>query len=94
MEELMTWGDALELLKNGRMVTRSDWNGKGRFIFLVPGSRFVVNRAPLLGIFPEGTEIEYLPPIDMYNAQGQVSPWLASQGDQMSDNWVEVGNPG
>jgi len=35
------------------------------FVFLVPGSVFKVNRAPLLGIYPEGTEINYHAHVDM-----------------------------
>ena len=56
----MNFGEALEALKLGKKVTRAGWNGKGMFLFLVPGSTFQVNRPPLLGIYPEGTEINYL----------------------------------
>lgn len=83
----MTFSRALQIIKQGGRVARKGWNGKGMFIFLVPGSRFVVNRAPLLGIYPEGTEIEYHAHIDMKTAQGYVVPWLASQADLLADDW-------
>lgn len=86
----MDFGDALKALKNGAKVAREGWNGKDMFLFLVPGSQFKVNRAPLLGIYPEGTEIEYHPHIDMKTAQGYVVPWLASQSDVLSEDWKEV----
>jgi hypothetical protein len=86
----MNFGQAIEHLKDGRKVARSGWNGKEMFLFLVPGSTFKVNRAPLLGIYEEGTEVEYHAHIDMKTAQGYVVPWLASQSDMLSDDWVLV----
>lgn len=81
---------ALSTLKTGGRVCREGWNGKGMFLFLVPGSRFAVNRPPLLGIFPEGHSIQYQPHIDMLTAQGSVVPWLASQSDLLADDWMAV----
>lgn len=83
----MDFGDALTALKNGGRVTRSGWNGKGQFVYLVPGSTFTVNRPPLLGIYDEGTEINYLPHIDMRTADGFCVPWLASQADLLASDW-------
>jgi hypothetical protein len=85
---LHDFGEALDALKIGKRVAREGWNGKGMFLFLVNGSRFKVNRAPLLGIYPEGTEIEYHAHIDMKTAQGYVVPWLASQADLLASDWV------
>lgn len=84
----MNFGQALELLKKGQKVARIGWNGKGMFLFLVPGSTFKVNRPPLLGIYPKGTEINYCPHIDMKTADGMVVPWLASQTDVLAEDWV------
>lgn len=86
----MTFGDALKALKHGKMVKRSGWNGKGMFIFLVAGSSFEVNRAPLLGIFTVGTVINYCPHIDMKTADGKIVPWLASQTDVLAEDWEAV----
>jgi hypothetical protein len=78
------------VLEDGCKAARAGWNGKGMFIFLVPGSTFTVNRAPLLGIYPEGTEINYQPHIDMRTADGTIVPWLCSQTDVMADDWELV----
>lgn len=86
----MNFSLALDQLKHGARISRDGWNGKGMFLFLVPGSRFKVNRPPLLGIYPEGTEIEYHAHIDMKTAQGYVVPWLASQADLLADDWGVV----
>jgi len=92
----MNFGKALKALKSGDRVARVGWNGKGIFIFLVPGSTFKVNRPPLLGIHDEGTEIEYHAHIDI-DTTGLVStnpaaprcvvPWFASQTDLLSEDW-------
>lgn len=83
----MNFGHALFCLKNGKKVSRTGWNGKGMFVFLVNGSKFLVNRAPLLGIYPEGTEINYHAHVDMKTADGQIVPWLCSQTDMLAEDW-------
>ena len=90
MPETFDFSEALLRLKEGAKIARAGWNGKGMFLFLVPGSHFKVNRAPLLGIYPEGTEIDYCPHVDMKTADGKVVPWLASQTDLLADDWMEV----
>ncbi len=86
----MDFGEAIRELKAGNKVARSGWNGKDMFLFLVPGSTFIVNREPLLGIYPAGTQIDYHSHIDMKTAQGYVVPWLASQSDMLSDDWCII----
>lgn len=86
----MSFGHALEALKSGERVCRAGWNGKGMFLFLVPGSTFTVNRPPLLGIYPEGTQINYHAHIDMKTADNKVVPWLASQTDVLANDWQLV----
>lgn len=87
MIEGMTFGEALELLKEGQRVQRIGWKGKDMFLYLVRGTQFEVNRAPLDGIYPKGTMVRYLPHIDMRTADGDHVPWLASQSDILGDDW-------
>ena len=84
----MKFGEALEVVRNGGRVARHGWNGKDMFIFLVPGSTFKVNRPPLLGIYPEGTTIQYHSHIDIKTADGTIVPWIASQADLLSSDWI------
>lgn len=86
----LTFGLAVDALKKGEKLARSGWNGKGMFVFLVNGSTFNVSRAPLLGIFPEGTEINYRPHIDIKNVDGSISTWVPSIGDVMAEDWLIV----
>jgi len=83
----LTFGDALLMLKRGHKVHRAGWNGRSMFLFLVSGSTFKVNRVPLLGIYPEGTEINYHAHVDMKTADGQIVPWLCSQTDMLAEDW-------
>lgn len=89
----MTFSEALERIKQGDRVARLGWNGRGMFIFLVPGSTFQVNRPPLLGIYREGTEITYGSHIDMRTADNKIVPWIASQTDLLADDWLVVTGP-
>lgn len=83
----MDFSGALFSIKQGNRLRRTGWNGPDQFVFLVPGSKFFVNRPPLLGIYPKGTQIDYQAHIDIRNQQGQIVPWLASQGDLMAEDW-------
>lgn len=86
-EDFFGFETALVLLRRGRKMSRAGWNGKGMFIYFVQGSTFEVNRAPLLGIYPAGTMIDYRPHIDMRTANGECVPWTASQSDLLADDW-------
>ena len=91
----MNFGQAIEELKNGKMVCRGGWNGKGMFIILVNGTN---NVKPYAGTpykevcdFKGKTEINILPHIDMYSATDEmVVGWLASQTDMLAEDWVVV----
>lgn len=90
METTFDFSVAINLLKDGKKVSRSGWNGKDMFLFLVNGSQFQVNRPPLLGIYEEGTTIDYRSHIDMKTVDGSIVPWVASQTDLLANDWVEV----
>ena len=86
----MDFSAALALLKAGHKMARAGWNGKGMFVYLVPGSIFSVSRPPLDSIYEPGTVVTYLPHIDMRTADGSLVPWLASQTDVLADDWTIV----
>ncbi len=84
----MNFSDALIEIKNGGLLTRSGWNGKNMFVFLVQGSEFTVSREPLNTILQPGELVKYRPHIDMRYADGTIGVWLSSMGDLMADDWV------
>jgi hypothetical protein len=90
-EKDMTFSEALELLRRGMRVRRAGWNGKGMWLVAIPGSTIKVEAGrPLAAAFPVGTEVKYLSHIDMYTAQGEIVPWLASQTDILAFDWEVV----
>jgi len=86
----MDFADALKHLKAGARLFRKGWNGANMYIYLVDGSTFEVNRAPLDKFFKPGTEVTYLPHLDMYTASGECVPWLASQTDILAEDWAVI----
>jgi len=85
----MDFSTALKFVMSGSRMGRTEWKN-ARAIFLVPGSTFQVTRAPLLGIFPEGTEINYRPHIDMIGSDGSVGTWSPSMVDILATDWTTV----
>lgn len=79
----MTFGLAIEALKQGKKVARAGWNGKGMWLALhKEGGTFVHEET--------GTELQYLDYISMKTADNKLVPWLASQTDVLSEDWTIV----
>lgn len=83
----VNFGIAMEALKAGYRVRRESWD-ESTFIYLVPGSEFTVNRAPLMGIYPEGTRIEYAPHIDIKTGDNYCQVWQVSQDAILAEDWT------
>lgn len=71
----MNFGDAIQALKNGKRVARAGWNGKNMYLELQR---------------PDEHSKMTLPYIYMRTVQGDFVPWLASQTDVLSDDWITV----
>lgn len=103
-EETGTFGQALESLKRGHLVTRKGWNGKGMFIFIRPEdslpTNMIVNQVKSL---PESfkkwvsdnhgdsdtDKIKFTAYLCMKAADGTVvNGWLASQTDMLANDWM------
>ena len=93
----MTFGAAIECLKQGYAVARKGWNGKNMFLYLAEGS--IVDFQDLRGnakrfVTKETTRADAAcinPHIDMVAADGSVVVgWLASQTDMLAEDWEVV----
>lgn len=71
----MKFETALAAVKQGATITRTGWNGKGMWV---------------KAQFPDAHSKMTLPYLYMKNAQGDLVPWLISQGDVFSDDWELV----
>ena len=92
----LTFGQALEALKQGRKVTRKGWNGKGMFLWLKPAAVIKSEwcKDPELKslVDENGGEIQALGTICMYthDSTGRkaiLTGWLASQSDMLCEDW-------
>ena len=63
---------ALYMLKSGRKMQRSGWNGRGMFVAIQE---------------PDEHSANTLPYIWMHTADGHRVPWVASQTDLLSCDW-------
>lgn len=80
--ENMSFGEALEAVKNGKKIARKGWNGKGQYVFLIEGmelTEFIVKNK--LGDFTTGVLA-----IKTSNDITQVG-WLATQTDMLASDW-------
>lgn len=91
---IMTFGQAIEAMKTGKRVMRKGWNGKGMFIYYVPGSEVATaNFHPdIVRYYFQSAgknTVKINSHIDMKSADGSVAVgWLASQTDMQADDWV------
>jgi hypothetical protein len=76
----MNFGQALEALKEGKRVIREGWNGKGMWLLL---QRPDINSKMTLPYI----YIEY-PVGNIAYPHGSRVPWLASQTDMLSEDWI------
>jgi hypothetical protein len=75
---MSTFGDALKILKDGDKAARVGWNGKGMWLRIVPEML-------------EGTTgRRLLPYIQMRTVDDDLVPWLASQTDLLTEDWIKV----
>ena len=79
----LTFGQALEALKNGKRVSRKGWNGKGMFLLYVPSEKWGIIDKIGLGI-PKGNLLSW---IGIKTADNKFVPWLASQTDMLAKDW-------
>lgn len=91
----MTFGEAVEQMKRGEKVARKGWNGKGMYIWVMPGSTVrdcnQITDPHLAEIDKAEGEIRFLGSIRMRTATGDVlTGWLASQTDMLAEDWEVV----
>jgi hypothetical protein len=89
----MTFGIALELLKEGCKVAREGWNGKGMFAVYQKGypDGIPCNKqtAEAWGL-EEGDLFKCNPYLQIKQADGSHSMWMPSVGDILAEDWVLV----
>ena len=81
---IMNFGEAIEQLKLGKKAARKGWNGRGIFIELQTPDQHSKMTSPYIFIDTTGLKT------DNDQAPKSCVPWLASQTDMLSDDWLLV----
>lgn len=82
----MNFGEAIQALKNNKMVRREGWNGKNMHIYLEDMFSF-----PIKGGVYAGEKRNYEPVVCLYTSRGTHQPgWVCSQADMLAEDWEIV----
>jgi hypothetical protein len=92
MNNGLSFGQALDAVKQGKRISRSGWNGKGMYLWLLPAATIPADwcKEPHLKALAEanGGSFECLGSIRMKTADNKVlTGWLASQSDMLAEDW-------
>jgi len=79
----MNFSLAILEIQSGYKICRQGWNGKGMYLFLIHGDAWSFS-TDVDGVDGLTTE----PFICMKTADNKLIPWLASQADILSDDWL------
>ena len=89
----MDFSKALQLLKAGKKLARSGWNGKGMFVVYQKGYPDGIpcnaQTAEAWGM-KEGDLFRCNPYLQIRNVDGSHSMWVPSIGDLLAEDWYEL----
>lgn len=96
----MSFGDAIEILKQGGAIRRSGWNGKGLMVFKQVPARITEDVIPKMQSLPQSAKdlilkgkgfIDYTSQCLIYNENtGRADSWVPSISDVFADDWEIV----
>ena len=93
----MNFGKAIEALKEGKLVARDGWNGKGMFVMkqipaeigldIIPRMQSVQQSAKDI-LINRGTTLKYENQMLIIKLDGTADSWVASSSDIFAEDWV------
>ena len=85
----MNFGEALEKVKAGYAISRTGWNGKGQYVYLISARDLQVGLMSGYGEY-EGEPI-FTDTLAIRTTHNQIQVgWLASQSDMLAEDWRVV----
>lgn len=90
--ENLSFGAAIELLKQGAKIARTGWNGKGMFVYYVTANKYPASGNALKtmeGMY-ENDMVPYLAYMAIKTADGTVGTWAPSNSDTLAEDWLIV----
>ena len=89
--ELVDFGEALKLLKNGKKVSRKGWNGSGMYAYYVPANSYPASTEIAKKEFSEAL-VPYRAYLALKTAQNDVAVWNPSTSDCLAEDWFMLNN--
>lgn len=83
-EVYMTFGEAMEAVKNGRRIQRDGWNGKRQYVELVTDLSYKNAAGEIVNADHQTMGNRALA---FVGTSGVQIGWLASQADMLSEDW-------
>jgi hypothetical protein len=106
MGQNFNFGKAIEALKEGKMVAREGWNGKGLIIFMQVPSTIHKDFIPKMKSLPQSVKDEllrrcadpseqidsiyYSNQLALINPSNLITGWSPSTPDSLADDWYIV----
>lgn len=85
--DTVDFSEALKFLKDWKKVAREGWNGKGMWVELqTPTEKSKMTRPYIFMCLPRGSSNHFGKDVKDL----EMIPWIASQTDLLSDDWVIV----
>lgn len=84
----LTFGLAIEAIKQGHKASRAGWNGKGMFVYYVPANCYPAQTGVAKNHFGENGFVPYNPYIAIKNVDETVSTWVPSINDVLAEDWL------
>lgn len=97
MQNQQTFGQAVEAMKQGKLVSREGWNGKGLFVFMQVPSEVPVAIIPKMTSLPAAVKeavlsrqmpLRYKNQFAIVYPDNSVSGWAPSSSDSLANDWV------
>lgn len=96
----MTFGKAIEVLKQGKAIRRTGWNGKGMFVVkqvpshigadIIPNMQSLPQSAKDIILSRENPHIDYTNQMLIVNPDGRADSWVPSSSDVFAEDWEVV----
>ena len=92
----MNFGEAVKALKEGKMVQREGWNGKGMFVFMQVPAVIGIDIIPCMQSLPQlvkdefvdrGEKISYFNQMAIVNIDNCINGWAPSVSDALAEDW-------
>lgn len=91
----VSWGDAVDFMKNGYLVQHADWRSKKQVVYLQAGSKVDIENLkerPKEAASRAGHSHTHIEPhFDLMDSKGNITVgWMPTMEEMLSDKWIVV----